>query len=62
MENSKSTGIGVLGIVQIVLIVLKLFKVIDISWGVVFIPTYFSLGITVIFLLALLVIAIIAKD
>lgn len=61
MENSKSTGIGIFGVIQIVLIILKLFNVINISWGAVFIPTYISLALIVIVLLILLIFAILAK-
>ena len=61
MENSKSTGIDIFGVIQIVLIILKLFNVINISWGAVFIPTYISLALIVIVLLILLIFAILAK-
>ena len=54
MDN-KSGGIGVLGITQIILITLKLLKLIDISWWLVFIPTYISIGLCVIGLLIVVV-------
>ena len=46
-------GIGALGVLQIVFIVLKAINVIDWSWWQVFIPTFVSLGLTVIAILIL---------
>lgn len=51
--SSAGGGIGILGVLQIIFIVLKLLKLISWSWCVVFIPTFISLGIT---LLAVLII------
>ena len=53
-ENNGS-GIGFLGVLQIIFIVLKLCNVLQWSWWMVFIPAYISVGLTVI----LIVIAII---
>ena len=53
-ENNGS-GIGFLGVLQIIFIVLKLCNVLQWSWWMVFIPAYISAGLTVI----LIVIAII---
>lgn len=61
MESKKSTGVSVLTVVQIVLIILKLFKVINISWWSVFIPTYIGFGLVLIGLLAILCGLLIAK-
>lgn len=61
MESEKSTGVSVLTVVQIVLIILKLFKVINISWWLVFIPTYIGFGLVLIGLLAILCGLLIAK-
>lgn len=40
-----------LDIIQIVLIVLKLFKLIDLSWGVILIPFWISIGILIVILI-----------
>lgn len=53
-ENNGS-GIGFLGVLQIIFIVLKLCNVLQWSWWMVFIPAYISAGLTII----LIVIAII---
>lgn len=56
MENNEnnvnvSSGIGFMGVLQIVFIVLKLVKVINWSWIWVLSPTWIPLSITVICLL-----------
>ena len=51
-NNSKSSGISILGLLGIVFIVLKLTKVIDWSWGYVLLPFY---GVLAIILLVLAV-------
>ena len=56
--NSNGGGIGCLGLLQVVLIVLKLLDKIDLSWWVVFIPTY--LGIAVMILVVFLAVVIAA--
>lgn len=40
-----------LDIIQIVLIILKLFKLIDLSWGVILIPFWISIGILIVILI-----------
>ena len=55
-ENNGS-GIGFLGVLQIIFIVLKLCNVLQWSWWMVFIPAYISAGLTII----LIVIAIILR-
>lgn len=55
-ENNGS-GIGFLGVLQIIFIVLKLCNVLQWSWWMVFIPAYISAGLTVI----LIVIGIISN-
>lgn len=50
--NNKNRGeIHLLGCVQIVLIILKMFDLIKISWVKVFIPTYITFGLGLILLL-----------
>ena len=55
-ENNGS-GIGFLGVLQIIFIVLKLCNVLQWSWWMVFIPAYISAGLTII----LIAIAIISN-
>ena len=59
-DNNKSRGVSALGVIQIVLIVLKLFNLINLTWVQVFIPTFISFGIIVIALLIFLI--IISRD
>ena len=54
-SESNGSGIGFLGVLQIIFIVLKLCNVLQWSWWMVFIPAYISAGLTII----LIVIAII---
>ena len=61
-KNTKTTttGISLLGVLQIIFIVLKLCGLVDWSWWKVFIPMWIGLGIIAAFLLLYLVILIIA--
>lgn len=61
-KNTKTTttGISLLGVLQIIFIVLKLCGLIDWSWWKVFIPMWIDLGIIAVLLLLYLVILIIA--
>lgn len=61
MDKDSSQSIGCLTVVQIVLITLKLFRLIDISWWLVFIPTYINLGILLIGLVLIILGYLIAK-
>ena len=54
-------SISILTIVQIILVLLKVFKQINISWWVVFIPTFIQLGIGLIAIIIMIVGLIIAK-
>ena len=54
-RETRTKGSSVLGMMQVVLIVLKLCKLIDISWGLVFIPTYITLGIVLIILMVYII-------
>ena len=53
-KNNNSSGLDVLGVLQIVFLVLKLTGLITWSWVLVLIPLWISLGI-----LALVVVAVI---
>ena len=61
-KNTKTTttGISLLGVLQIIFIVLKLCGLIDWSWWKVFIPMWIDLGIIAVFLLLYLIVLIIA--
>lgn len=61
-KNTKTTttGVSLLGVLQIIFIVLKLCGLIDWSWWKVFIPMWIDLGIIAGLLLLYLVILIIA--
>ena len=54
-SENYGSGIGFLGVLQIIFIVLKLCNVLQWSWWMVFIPAYISAGLTII----LIVLAII---
>lgn len=55
-NSSSSSGIGILGVLQIVFLVLKLTGLITWSWAVVLIPLWISLGIFVIFLIVTIIV------
>ena len=55
-DNNKSNGVSALGVIQIVLIFLKLFNLINLTWVQVFIPTFISFGVIVIVVLISLII------
>ena len=46
-NNSGKSGIGFFGVLQVAFIVLKIIGMIDWPWGLVFIPIYIELGLTV---------------
>lgn len=58
MKNASS-GIGITGLLQVAFIVLKLCKVINWSWWLVFMPTFVDLGAFIIILLISIVVSII---
>lgn len=60
-NKSSSGGVGLLSVVQVVLIVLKLFDLIHISWVQVFIPTFIGAGISLLFLMIVGVVWIVTK-
>lgn len=57
-NSNSSSGMGILGVLQIVFLVLKLTGLITWSWPVVLIPLWISLGILVIFLICVLAVAL----
>jgi uncharacterized membrane protein YdbT with pleckstrin-like domain len=59
-ENSNSyRGIGFFGLLQVVFIALKVAKVIDWSWWLVFIPAWIQLGIIILLIIILAIIYVI---
>ena len=50
-QNNNSSGLGLLGVVQIVFIILKLFNLINWTWVQVFIPIFIGIGLTIIALI-----------
>lgn len=57
-NSSSSSGMGILGVLQIVFLVLKLTGLITWSWLVVLTPLWISLVILVIFLICVFVVAL----
>lgn len=55
-NSSSSTGLGAIGVLQIVFIVLKLVGVINWSWWTVLIPLWIDLGIAFILVLIIIII------
>jgi hypothetical protein len=49
--SSGNSGMGTLNVLQIIFIVLKLLKVINWSWWLIFIPTYISVGMFILVML-----------
>ena len=57
--KKASSGIGITGLLQVAFIVLKLCKVINWSWWLVFMPAFVDLGAFVVILLISIVVSII---
>lgn len=58
--KTTTTGVSLLGVLQIIFIVLKVCGLIDWSWWMVFIPVWIDLGIIAVFLLIYCIIVAIA--
>ncbi len=57
-ENSNVyNGIGFFGLLQVVFIALKVAKVINWSWWLVFLPTWIDLGLCLIVIIVVIVMA-----
>lgn len=54
-SSNNSTGMGILGVLQVIFLVLKLTGLITWSWLVVLIPFWISLGTLAIFLICVLI-------
>jgi hypothetical protein len=62
-NHSSSSGMGLLGVLQIIFIVLKCLDLINWTWVQVFIPTFISIGLLlIIIIVALVIIYGAAKD
>ena len=53
--NNSSSGLGILGVIQIVFIVLKLLDIISWSWPVVLIPLFIDLALIVVVFIIVLI-------
>ncbi len=63
MKNeSKSGGVGCLGVIQIVLIILKLFNLISWSWFQVLIPLWIMLGLIIFVFLVGVIVALLSNS
>lgn len=60
-KTTVNGGVGFFGLLQVVFIALKVAKVIDWSWWLVFLPTWIELGLCLIVIIVALVIAVMAK-
>lgn len=59
-SNNSSSGVGALGVLQIIFIVLKCMGLTDLTWLQVFIPTFVSLGLTA--LAIVIIVAVVIVD
>ena len=55
-EESKSSGLGISAVLQIVFLVLKLTRLIDWSWWLVLVPLWVDIGFGLLFIILALII------
>ena len=55
-EESKSSGLGISAVLQIVFLVLKLTRLIDWPWWLVLVPLWTDIGIGLLFIILALII------
>ena len=55
-NESKSSGLGILAVLQIVFLVLKLTGLIDWSWWLVLVPLWADIGFVLLFIILALII------
>lgn len=60
--NNNTTGVSILGVVQIVFIILKLLHVIDQSWWLVLVPLWIDLAIFVLVIIGVIIYEIIDNN
>ena len=58
-NNNSSSGLGVMGVLQIIFIVLKCMGLTDFTWVQVFIPTFISLGLAALAIIVIIAIVVI---
>lgn len=61
-SETNNYGIGFLGVLQIVFVIAKLLNLVSWSWWVVFIPSFVGLGVFLLALIAIIVVALLAKN
>ena len=55
-EESKSSGLGILAVLQIVFLILKLTGLIDWSWWLVLVPLWTDIGLSLLYIIIALII------
>ena len=55
-EESKSSGLGISAVLQIVFLILKLTGLIDWSWWLVLVPLWVDIGFSLLFIILALII------
>ena len=60
-SSGSSSGVGCLGILQIIFLVLKIAKVVTWSWWLVFAPTLLGLGLVVLALFLAIIATFVSK-
>ena len=55
-KEPKSSGLGILAVLQIVFLVLKLTRLIDWSWWLVLVPLWVDIGFGLLFIILALII------
>ena len=55
-ENPKSSGLGILAVLQIVFLILKLTGLIDWSWWLVLVPLWVDIGFGLLYIIIALII------
>lgn len=55
-KESKSSGLGILEVLQVVFFVLKLTGLIDWSWGLVLVPLWIDIGFGLLYIIIALII------
>lgn len=61
MDKNNSGGMTLMSVVQIVLIILKIFDLIKISWWLVFAPTLFGLALLIIVIIVMVTIGVLSR-
>ena len=59
---SKSSGIGFIGLLQILFVALKLGNVIKWDWAWVLSPLWISLSVIILFIIVMCIVALVSKE